>query len=421
MFEATDRLTERARRLDARAITRPDILALSATGATTFPRYIARASGAYLWDVDRNQYVDFLMGYGPVVLGHADTDVDSAVIAELSRGTCFAPLWSPRQVELVELLTSTIPGAEQALLLKTGSDATSAAVRLARIHTGRDLVLRSGYNGWHDWSVEQPDGVPAAVRANTIRFDASDLSGLERLLAAHGARVACVMLMPFEDETTSTQHLAAIRSLTHRAGALLAFDEMRSGFRISVGGAQEFFGVGADLGTFSKAMANGYTISAVTGSAAILDGLRRTKISSSFHVNPGDMVAAIATITRLRDSDALSRIWRLGELFQAGLREIIDELGVPAEVVGYPPSPFLRFVADDHHRNGTMAQDFCAQVVGDGVLLHPEHQWFISAAHTDGDIDRALSACHKAMVRCTSVAMDGPGRRLAGHASTVGA
>ncbi|MBK6502782.1 MAG: aminotransferase class III-fold pyridoxal phosphate-dependent enzyme [Candidatus Microthrix sp.] len=131
---------------------------------------MTRAEGPFVWDVDGNRFTDFLLGYGPVVLGHAQPDVMAAAVAQLSTGNCIAPLWSPRQVELAHLLTETLPGAESALLLKTGSDATSAAIRLARAFTGRDLVLRCGYHGWHDWAVEQPGGVVSAVRAHTVPF-----------------------------------------------------------------------------------------------------------------------------------------------------------------------------------------------------------------------------------------------------------
>lgn len=395
-FQRTDELTERALVVDARAIARGDILPLAA-GRTTFPRYIDRAAGAHLWDVDGNRYVDFLLGYGPVILGHADPGIAAAANAELERGVCFAPLWSPRQVELAELLVDTIPGAERVLLLKTGSDATTAAVRLARIHTGRSVVVRSGYNGWHDWSVEQRAGVPDGVRRETIEFESSDLESLRSILADRGSEVACIVMMPCEDDVTSAEHLQLVRDLADSVGALLVFDEMRSGFRLSSGGAQQFFAVRADLATFSKAMANGYTISAVTGSAEVFDGLGSTKVSSSFHVNPGDMAAAIGTITRLRDTDALERIWGMGRMFLDGLEQIVGELGIPAEVVGYPPMPFMRFLPSDSAAD--LSARFHRGVVERGVLLHPDHQWFISAAHTPFDIEEALSVCRASLAR----------------------
>jgi glutamate-1-semialdehyde 2,1-aminomutase len=394
-WEATDAWTLRGRACDARAVTRGDILPDAASGEPTFPRYAARAQGAYVWDVDGRRYVDYLLGYGPVVLGHADPRVTAAVTAELAHGTCMSPLWSPRQVELTELLTATIPGAELALLLKTGSDATSAAVRLARIHTGREKVVRWGYNGWHDWAAEQPAGVPAGTRAATLRF-AHDPASLRAVLERHAGEVACVMTMPFDEEVVPDGALAELRAATHEHGALLVFDEMRSGFRMALGGAQERFSVQADLATFSKAMANGYAISALTGRAEILERLTETKISSTFYASPIEMVAALTTIGILRDTDAIDRLWAIGRALQDGLRALAAAHGVAAEVVGYPPMPFLRFLEPDGARRAQVKRRFYAETTRRGQLLHPDHQWFVSAAHTDADVEQTLAACDEA-------------------------
>ncbi|HEY1365857.1 MAG TPA: aminotransferase class III-fold pyridoxal phosphate-dependent enzyme [Gaiellaceae bacterium] len=350
--------------------------------------YVERAKGAYVWDVDGNRYVDFVLGFGSIVLGHADDRVDRAVVEQLRCGTCVAPLWSPRQVELTELLTSVVPGAELAHLMRTGSDATSGAVRLARIYTGREQVLRWGYNGWHDWAAPRPDGIPASTRAAT--FDYNDLPGLEALLAAHEGQVACVLMMPFELEAPAPGFLHEVRALAHRHGALFVLDELRSGFRMAPGGAQEHFGVEADLAAFGKAMANGYPISAVVGRAEVLGCLERTVMASTSYGNAPEMAAALTTIGILREEDVVARLWELGERFVAGLRAIVEDHALPAEVVGYPVAPFLRF--DDAEAR---TRFFEATTRG-GVLLHPKHQWFLSAAHTDDDVGFALDVCRAA-------------------------
>jgi glutamate-1-semialdehyde 2,1-aminomutase len=198
-FPVSGELAERGRRTDAWAATREAILEVDAANSA-YPQYVDRARGAYLWDADGNRYIDLIMGYGPVVLGHACPAVDKAVVAQLALGTCMSPMWNRRQVELAELLTEVIPGAEQVYLLRTGSDATTAAVRLARIHTGRDKVVRWGYNGWHDWAAPRPDGIPSATLANTLRFEFNDLSSLETVLAEHPDQVACVIMMSYEYE-----------------------------------------------------------------------------------------------------------------------------------------------------------------------------------------------------------------------------
>ncbi|MFZ2345564.1 MAG: aminotransferase class III-fold pyridoxal phosphate-dependent enzyme [Candidatus Microthrix parvicella] len=392
--------------VDARAATRGDILPSTANGTTVYPRFMTRAEGPFVWDVDGNRFTDFLLGYGPVVLGHAQPDVMAAAVAQLSTGNCIAPLWSPRQVELAHLLTETLPGAESALLLKTGSDATSAAIRLARAFTGRDLVLRCGYHGWHDWAVEQPGGVVSAVRAHTVPFPYGELAALEALLVEHGDRTACVMMMPFELEPVPDGYLAAVRALTSDHGALFVLDEVRSGFRLALGGAQQHFGVTADLTAWSKAMGNGFAISAVTGREDVMHALRMTKISSTFFANPVDMAASLTTIRMLRDTDAIERLWRRGSAMMTGLDELSRSYGIPTTLLGYPPMPFMRFDIPDPALRSRVESTFYRATTEGGLLLHPEHQWFLSAAHAASDIDRALDVCDAAFAGSRSIYED---------------
>lgn len=396
-YAATDALMRRALTCDARAVTRGDIMANDESGETVYPRYFGRAKGAYLWDVDGNRYVDYLLGYGPVVLGHADDRVTAAVAAELANGGCVSPLWSPRQVELNELLMSVIPGAESSYLQKTGSDTTSTAVRLARIHTGRSRVARWGYNGWHDWAAGNPAGIPPATRADTLLFDLNEPDTLRDLFRRHRDEIACVLTMPFEYETVPADRLHELKEIAHDHGALFILDEMRSGFRMGIGGAQQYFDVRADVATFSKAMANGHPISAVVGRADILGHLAQTRISSTFYAGPADMTAAITTINILRESDALDRIWSLGAALQDGLRRLISEFDVNAEVLGYPPSPFLRFTGGSAEQRRNVTRHFFIETTRNGVLFHPDHQWFVSSAHTMPDIEFTIDVCREAM------------------------
>lgn len=380
---------ERGAASDAWAATRRDILENDPSNHS-YPQYVERAAGAYLWDVEGNRYLDLIMGYGPVVLGHADPRVNAAVCEQLAKSTCVSPMWTTRQVELTELLVDVIPGAELAYLMRTGSDATSAAVRLARIYTGRTKVAKWGYNGWHDWTAPRQEGVPPSTLAETLQFGYNDLASLERLFAEHPGKIACVIMMPFELEEPRPGFLAEVRALAHRHGAVFVLDEMRSGFRMALGGAQEYFGVEADLATYSKAMANGYAISAVVGKRELLSCLGRTHMSSTFFANAPEMAAAIATISVLRESDVISRLWELGTAFQDGMREIVRTTGLPAEVAGYPIAPFLQFQGNDDAAVHRVREKFYAGTIGCGLLLHPNHQWFLSGAHTRDEIDWAL-------------------------------
>lgn len=361
----------------------------------TYPIYGSHARGAHVWDVDGNRYVDYMLGYGTVVLGHADPRVTDAVVRELQSGTNLSPLWRPLQVEVAELLSSTVPGAEMAFLMKTGSDATSGALRLARVYTGRSKVVRWGYNGWHDWCAQNSQGIPDAVRAESLTFRYNDADSLRAVFAEHPGEIACVLMMPFEVEPPRPGFLREVREIAHEHGALFVLDEMRSGFRMALGGAQEYFGVEADLATYGKSISNGYAISAITGRAALLRGISRTQMVSTFYGNSAEMAAVLATVAALKETDAIPHIWKMGTLFLDGLRRLAAEYGAPVEVVGYAPYPYLHFNAPDERAREADKLAFYTETVRRGVLLHPGHHWYVSAAHTEDDIAHTLDACRK--------------------------
>ncbi|SCG59269.1 aspartate aminotransferase family protein [Micromonospora halophytica] len=356
-----------------------------------YPLFGERASGAHVWDVDGNRYLDLILAYGTIILGHADPVVSEAVVREIRDG--FAITLRKRvQVELAELLTAMIPHAEKVFLLKTGSDATSAAVRLSRVHTGRDRVIRWGYNGWHDWCATRPGGVPPEAQAVVDTFDYNDLDSLRRVFEKHPGQTACLLMMPFEVEPPAPGFLAGAAELAREHGALFVLDEMRSGFRMAPGGAQERYDVRADLVTFSKAMANGYPIAALVGREEVMRAVGEVHISSTFHVNGAEMAAAVATINQLRDGRLLTHVERLGERLQAGLRDQLAGHGVPGRVLGVPQMPFLRFTDPDEATRTRAHDAFYTETTRRGLLLHPNHHWYVSAAMTDDDVDAALEA-----------------------------
>jgi glutamate-1-semialdehyde aminotransferase len=357
-----------------------------------YPHFAERGEGAYVWDVDGNRYLDFILAYGTVLLGHAHPAVSAAVIEEIEEGFALG-VRKRAQVELGELLTRVVPGAERALLLKTGSDATSAAVRISRAHTGRERVVRWGYSGWHEWAALRPGGVPRCLRERAHTFTYNDISSLERTFAAHGEEVACCVMMPFELEAPAPGFLEAVAGLVRDHGALLVFDEMRSGFRVALGGAQERLGVRADLATFSKAMANGYPISAVTGSEELMQTVGDVHISSTFYLNAAEMAAATATIRELSRGEALPRIERLGRRMLAGLGALAKAAGVEATPRGAPQMPYLQFTYEAEAAREEAKTAFFTETVRRGVLLHPNHHWYISAAMSEEDVDAALAAC----------------------------
>ena len=357
-----------------------------------YPIYAARGRGAHLWDIDGHCFLDWILAYGIIILGYCDPDVDRAAIREIEEGFAF-PLTRPVQNELAELLVEVIPCAEMVHFFKTGSDATTAAVRLARIVTGRDKVVRWGYNGWHDWCCIREAGIPRKVREDVLTFRYNDLNSLEDVLSQNRDQVACVLMMPLEIEPPQPGFLAGAKALAHDHGALFILDEMRSGFHLALGGAQEYYGVTPDLATFSKAMSNGYAISVLAGRRELMRRLTETYISSTFFTNSIAMAAAVATIQKLRREQVIPHLWQIGQKLMDGLDRLIQETGVEAHTAGVPPMPFLVFRYADPEVRETARYLFYRETARRGVLLHPNHHWFVCAAHTEQDVAHTLEVC----------------------------
>ena len=291
-----------------------------------YPIYVAKGRGAYLWDVDGNQFLDWILAYGIIVLGYCDPDVDQAAIREIQDGFAF-PLTRPVQNRLARLLHDVIPCAELVHFFKAGSDSTSAAVRFARIFTGRDKIVRWGYNGWHDWCCPKEAGIPRKVREDVLTFRYNDLNSVEDVFKRNPDEIACVIMMPLEVELPQPGFLQGVKDIAHRYGALFILDEMRSGFHMALGGAQEYYNVIPDLATFSKAVSNGYEISVLAGRADVMASVHQTHVSSTFYTNSIAMAAAAATIERLKRGDVIPHLWQLGQGLLDGLNQLISGYG----------------------------------------------------------------------------------------------
>lgn len=360
-----------------------------------YPIYAARAQGSHLWDVDDNHFLDWILAYGTIVLGYCDPDVDAAAIREIREGFSL-PLTKPVQNELAELLTDLIPCAETVHFFKCGSDTTTAAVRLARIFTGRDKIVRWGYNGWHDWACIRDAGISPKVREDVLTFRYNDLDSLEDVLKRNRDKVACVIMMPLEIEIPHPGFLSGVRDLAHRYGALFILDEMRSGFHLALGGAQEYYGVTPDLATFSKAIANGYAISVLAGRRDIMETISQTYFSSGFYTNSLSMATAVATIKKLQQKRIIDHLWRIGQGLIDGLNELAEDVGVEAAAVGISPMPFLAFTDADPEVREAARHIFYSETTRRGILFHPNHHWFVSASHTEQDLDHTLDICEGA-------------------------
>ncbi|MHC4915836.1 MAG: aspartate aminotransferase family protein [Planctomycetota bacterium] len=369
-----------------------------------FPIFIESGRGGRIVDVDGNEYVDYLCAYGPIILGYREEEVDEAVIARIrDRGFCFS-LCQTIQNRLAEKLRELIPCAEMSLFLKTGSDATTTAVRLARGHTGRTKVLRCGYHGWHDWCVEVKGGIPEKLYEDVHEFHYNDLSGLSDLLEQHHGGVAAIIVTPFGHplaeklQSPAPGFLESVRTLADEHGCVLIFDEVRTGFRLSMGGAQKLYGVTPDLACFGKAMANGYAISAVCGRAEVMKrGEKEVFISSTFFPNSLGYVAALKTIEILEREKVLEDIWTRGQLFLDGLTGALGSAPAGAELSGIPPMFFITFRRDAAKVYKKRRTDFYTQMIRRGIFTQPYHHGYVCWRHSDEDLERTVGAARESL------------------------
>jgi len=369
-----------------------------------YPVFMNRGKGTHVWDVDGNEYIDWILSFGPMILGHAHPRVERAVRSVLRDGFCFTMV-HPVQNELARELIRIIPCAEMVKFLVGGSDVTSAAIRIARIYTGRDKVVRWGYHGWHDWCYggagtdRAAYGVPRGVTDDILTFRYNDLDSLETMFKKNPDRIACVIMQPYEasKEWPADGFLEGVKRMTHEHGAVLIFDEIRTGFRMALGGAQEYFKVTPDLCAVSKAIANGYPISAVAGKKEIMEEASKTRLSSTFLVNAFPMAAALETIHEIEEKNGIEYMWKMGRRLMEGLGEICGEMDVDAKVIGAPPLPMLVFSDKDEEKREKLKKAFFTGAVQRGVLFHPNHCWFLSLAHRESDIEKTLDVSRECM------------------------
>ena len=356
------------------------------------PHFAESGRGAILTDVDGNEYVDFINSLAAVILGYCDDDVDRAVIAQLRRGVTFS-LSHELEVEVAERLVRLVPCAEQVRFGKNGSDATSAAIRLARAYTRRERVAVCGYHGWQDWYIgttTRDRGVPAAVKELSHRFPYNDAAALAALLDCHRGEFAAVIMEPFNVEEPAPGYLEEVARLTRSAGALLVFDETVTGFRVHLSGAQGLTGVIPDLATFGKGMANGFPVSAVVGRKDYMRLMEEIFFSATFGGETVSLAAARATLDKLERDDVPARLAALGGKLTAALRAQIEAAGLDDVfcVTGHPSWSFLN-IAAQRNTQSEIKTLFLQELFARGILTLGSHN--LSAAHTESHIDRLLA------------------------------
>lgn len=397
------------------------------------PLYIDRAAGSRMWDVDGNEYVDYVLGQGPLILGHTAPEVIDAVARQLQRGQAYSAQHA-LEVEVATAICEMVPGSDRVRFNSVGSEAVHAAWRLARAFTGRERILKfeGHYHGWldpalysvhPDLAVAGPAGSPLTVRGSRgqqavtagdlVVAPWNDLPAFEAIYDQYGPGIAAVICEPICCNTGCISpdpgFLEAVRDRCHEGGSLLIFDEVITGFRIAPGGAQEYLGITADLAVFGKALGGGFPVSCLAGRAEVMDLISRGDVShaGTFNSNPVAMAAAAATLRALRrDGDsAYGHLTDLGQRLMAGLRSIAAEEGLPLLVEGPGPvfqtylteAPGVRdyrdFAATDRPAMGRLHQ----ALLDRGVNVVARGLWFLSTAHTQADLDLTLTAFRSAV------------------------
>jgi len=356
------------------------------------PIYVERAKGAYFWDCDGNRYIDYPLALGPIVLGHAYDTVDRAVKKQMKNGSLYS-LSSQKEIDLAEILCSMIPSAEKVKFLKSGSEAMSAAVRVARAYTQKQHLAVCGYHGWHDWTVcrtTRNAGVEGTAHNLIHEFSYNDINSLLKIFEQFPDQLAAVILEPVGMYAPEYNFLKNVAKLTKEHGALLIFDEIITGFRLSPGGAQEYFSVIPDLSAFGKAMGNGYPISALVGKREILDEVEeKVFISSTYGGDLLAITAAIETLTIITNENVVGHLHALGKDLQNGLGSLIKENNVSGSCEGLPHKTFLVFNDADQVSGKIIQTLFRQESFERGVFLGYGH--FISYSHTKKDIRDTLN------------------------------
>jgi glutamate-1-semialdehyde 2,1-aminomutase len=352
------------------------------------PCFLERGAGCRVWDVDGNEYIDFRAGLGPITLGYAYPEVVEAVQRQAADGFVFSYA-HPLEVSVAEDLVELIPCAEEVRFLKTGGEAMAAAHRLARAYTKRDTILTCGYQGWIN--VMNRPGVPESVQSVYEQLPWGDVGAFEEAILRHPFDVAAISVAcDYVGMEMAESFLSELRRLCDEHGAVLVFDEIVTGFRLRIGGAQELFGVTPDLAVFAKGISNGVPLSCYVGKREVMETVRDVVISSTFGGDTLGLAAARSVIGVYQTEDVIGRLWARGERLHAGVAEITERLDVAAGFQGFAPLGIFSFHSEAADQNRLNYDRLCGEMFRRGVLLYTV--CYPNFSHKEGDIDLALEA-----------------------------
>ena len=367
-----------------------------------YPYYTSKTEGAYFWDPDGNKFLDLMCAYGPIILGYQHPKVEEATAA-YRRVAGTASTQPPAiMVELAERMVNLVAHADWVVFAKNGSDATTYAMRVAREQTHRPKILMAGgaYHGAHAWCTPGHGGLVPEDRTHIHNYRFNDIEGIRRLIEEqYKDQVAAIIMTPYhhpafaDSEMPTPDFYPAVRGICDKNGVMLIVDDVRAGFRLSLKGSHHFFGVRPDLVAFSKAIANGYPLSAVTGGEHLKMAAGRVFFTGSFWSNADSFAASLATLAELEAIDGVALMNRLGAKLKAGYYDAAKAHGLQISITGPNTIPYMKFANETDFRR---MQTFAAECTERGVFTHPHHNWFISAAMTDADIDFAIDVADQA-------------------------
>jgi len=355
------------------------------------PFFIKKGKGSKVWDVDGNEYIDFINSLAAVTLGYCDKDVDGAVQEQMKSGVTFS-LPHILEMEVAEKLIDIIPCAERVRFAKNGTDATSASIRIARAYTGKEHIAICGYHGWQDWyigSTTRNLGVPKAVKELTHKFEYNSIESLEKIFQEQ--ELACVIMEPMNIEYPQNNFLEKVKELVHKNNALLIFDETVTGFRYSLGGAQELFNVTPDLATFGKGIANGYPLSAVVGSNKVMQKVEDIFFSGTFGGETLSLAAASVIVDVYKAQQVIKHFNQMGNYLLENLNTLIESEGLSGIfwTSGHPAWSFLHIKVQSQYSVLEIKTFFLQEMFKRGILTLGTHN--LSFSHSKEDIDKLLA------------------------------
>jgi glutamate-1-semialdehyde 2,1-aminomutase len=366
----------------------------------SYPCFLERGKGSHIWDVDGNEYIDYMCSFGTNILGIGHEGVESAARQQMERGNCFT-LPSNRWNELAKRLVELTSGMDWTVFGKNGSDATSYAIAVARHHTKKRVILTANgaYHGAHFWNSHNPAGIPPEYQAFVEHFDFNDLDGIKAKFEEFSGDIAAVMLTPYHHPAMADQvmpnkgYFDGVRELCDKNGSLFIMDDIRCNFRLHINGSHVFFGVKPDIVTMGKAMANGHPISAALGIDELREAAEGVYFSGTHYFSAVPMAAALATMDIIEEEGVIEEVAKLGAMLKKGLKTAAEKSGISVNLTGHDAIPFMTFADDPVFEKNRL---FCGEAAKRGIFFHPHHNWFLSSAHTDADIEKSIGVAEEA-------------------------